>query len=135
MNEDGDAFLDSAFQDLVEVFDLRYPSSMLLCRLLLGVVTAWSLRVTKRDNSDVKSFVVLICGLQDRLTIDSKLHEVCEPAINEGYQGNAFMDLLESDKQTGKPWMPICPAEPRGSEEQFSNETFSQLATIWPISL
>ena len=58
VNEDRDAILDSAFQDLVEVFDLRDPSSMLLGRLFVGVVTAWSLRVSKKDNSDAKSFVV-----------------------------------------------------------------------------
>ena len=99
VNEDRDAILAIAFQDLVEVFRLRDPSSMLLCRLLLGVVTSWSLRVTKRDNSDAKSFVVLICGLQDRLTIDSKLHEVFEPAIKKGCQVNVFMDFLESDSR------------------------------------
>ena len=36
MNEDGDAPLDSAFHDLVEIFRCRDPSSMLLGRLFVG---------------------------------------------------------------------------------------------------
>ena len=59
VDENGEVVLVTGFQDLVEVFDLRDPSSMLLGRLFVGVVTAWSLRVTKKDDSDAKSFVVL----------------------------------------------------------------------------
>ena len=44
VNEDRDAILDSAFHDLVQVFDLRDPSSMLLGR-----------RVTKRETTATRS--------------------------------------------------------------------------------
>ena len=53
-----EVLLATAFQDLVEVLRFRFPSSILLIGLLLGVVTAWLLRVTKRDNSDAKSLAV-----------------------------------------------------------------------------
>jgi len=40
--------------------------------------------------------------------MDSKLHEIFEPAVKEGYQVNVFMDLVASGKQTGSPWVPVA---------------------------